>query len=85
MKWVHIYRREFETGQSNIAVTCVLSDGRVELEGDEDLVVQLKQGILIPAEARTLTTEDGEAIDYEAVFYRTPAYSVRPDSDRDIQ
>ncbi len=28
-----------------------------------------------------LTTEDQQAIDYESVFYRTPAYSVRNDSD----
>jgi uncharacterized phage-associated protein len=32
-----------------------------------------------------LTTEDGEAIDYESVFYRTPAYSVRSYDDKDIQ
>ncbi|PIQ89704.1 MAG: XRE family transcriptional regulator [Candidatus Omnitrophica bacterium CG11_big_fil_rev_8_21_14_0_20_42_13] len=31
------------------------------------------------------TTEDGEAIDYESVFYRTPPYSVRDYSDDDIQ
>ena len=24
-----------------------------------------------------LTTEDGETIEYEAVFYRTPPYSVK--------
>ena len=28
-----------------------------------------------------LTTEDGEIIDYEAVFYRTPPYSVRSYSE----
>lgn len=28
-----------------------------------------------------LTTEEGKTIDYEAVFYRTPAYSVRDDDD----
>jgi len=32
-----------------------------------------------------LTTEDGEIIDYEAVFYRTPPYSVRHYSEEDIQ
>jgi len=32
-----------------------------------------------------LTTEDGEIIDYEAVFYRTPLYSVRSYSEEDIQ
>lgn len=32
-----------------------------------------------------LTTEDGEVIDYESVFYRTPAYSVRAYDDEDIQ
>jgi transcriptional regulator with XRE-family HTH domain len=32
-----------------------------------------------------LTTEDGKVIDYESVFYRTPAYSVRPYDDEDIQ
>ncbi len=31
------------------------------------------------------TTEDGETIDYESVFYRTPPYSVRDYSDDDIQ
>jgi len=31
------------------------------------------------------TTEDGETIDYESVFYRTPPYSVREYSDDDIQ
>lgn len=31
------------------------------------------------------TTDDGEAIDYESVFYRTPPYSVRDYSDEDIQ
>lgn len=30
------------------------------------------------------TTEDGEAIDYESVFYRTPPYSVRDYGDEDI-
>ena len=32
-----------------------------------------------------LTTEDGEIIDYESVFYRTPQYSVRSYSGKDIQ
>lgn len=32
-----------------------------------------------------LTTEDGKAIDYESVFYRTPPYSVRSYSGKDIQ
>jgi len=32
-----------------------------------------------------LTTEDGEAIDYESVFYRTPLYSARPYNGEDIQ
>ena len=32
-----------------------------------------------------LTTEDGQVIDYESVFYRTPAYSVRAYDDEDIQ
>ena len=31
-----------------------------------------------------LTTEEGEVIDYESVFYRTPPYSVRDYSDDDI-
>jgi transcriptional regulator with XRE-family HTH domain len=31
------------------------------------------------------TTEEGEVIDYESVFYRTPPYSVRDYSDDDIQ
>ncbi len=31
-----------------------------------------------------LTTEDGEVIDYESVFYRTPEYSVRSYSGEDI-
>ena len=31
------------------------------------------------------TTEEGAAIDYESVFYRTPPYSVRDYSDDDIQ
>ena len=31
------------------------------------------------------TTEEGEVIDYESVFYRTPPYSVRDYSDEDIQ
>jgi transcriptional regulator with XRE-family HTH domain len=30
-------------------------------------------------------TEEGEVIDYESVFYRTPPYSVRDYSDGDIQ
>ncbi|MDR4496395.1 MAG: DUF4065 domain-containing protein [Candidatus Scalindua sp.] len=30
------------------------------------------------------TTEDGEIIEYEAVFYRTPPYSVRNYSEKDI-
>jgi len=30
-------------------------------------------------------TEEGEVIDYESVFYRTPPYSVREYSDDDIQ
>lgn len=30
-------------------------------------------------------TDDGEIIDYESVFYRTPPYSVRDYSDDDIQ
>ena len=30
-----------------------------------------------------LTTENGKAIEYEAVFYRTPAYSVREYDDAD--
>jgi len=30
------------------------------------------------------TTEEGEVIDYESVFYRTPPYSVRDYSDDDI-
>jgi transcriptional regulator with XRE-family HTH domain len=32
-----------------------------------------------------LTTEDGEIIDYESVFYRNAAYSVRSYDDEDIQ
>ncbi|MDD5773677.1 MAG: DUF4065 domain-containing protein [bacterium] len=32
-----------------------------------------------------LTAEDGQVIDYEAVFYRTPDYSVRSNSGKDIQ
>lgn len=32
-----------------------------------------------------LTTNDGEIIDYESVFYRTPEYSVRSYSEEDIQ
>lgn len=32
-----------------------------------------------------LTTEDGEVIEYESVFYRTPAYSVRSYNEEDIQ
>jgi len=32
-----------------------------------------------------LTTEDGEIIDYEAVFYRTVPYSARTYSEKDIQ
>ena len=32
-----------------------------------------------------LTTEDGKVIDYESVFYRTPPYSVRSYSGKDIQ
>lgn len=32
-----------------------------------------------------LTTEDGNPIDYESVFYRTPLYSVRSYDDKDIQ
>jgi transcriptional regulator with XRE-family HTH domain len=32
-----------------------------------------------------LTTEDGEIIDYESVFYRTPEYSVRTYSEEGIQ
>ena len=33
-----------------------------------------------------LVTEDGEIIDYESVFYRTPPYSVRQYSEKeDIQ
>lgn len=32
-----------------------------------------------------LTTEDGEIIDYEAVFYRTPPYSVSPDNEENVQ
>jgi len=31
------------------------------------------------------TTEEGEIIDYESVFYRTPPYSVRDYSDKDLQ
>ena len=30
-----------------------------------------------------LTTEDGEIIDYESVFYRTPPYSVRNYNEED--
>ncbi len=32
-----------------------------------------------------LTTEDGEIIEYESVFYRNPAYSVRSYNEEDIQ
>jgi len=32
-----------------------------------------------------MTTEDGKIIDYESVFYRTPAYSVRSYDDENIQ
>ena len=32
-----------------------------------------------------LTTEDGKIIEYESVFYRTPAYSVRSYDEKDIQ
>lgn len=32
-----------------------------------------------------LTTKNGKVIDYEAVFYRTPTYSVRPYGGEDIQ
>ena len=32
-----------------------------------------------------LITEDGEIIDYESVFYRTPPYSVRHYNEEDIQ
>lgn len=32
-----------------------------------------------------LTTEDGEIMDYESVFYRTPEYSIRSYSEEDIQ
>ena len=32
-----------------------------------------------------LTTEEGKIIDYESVFYRTPPYSVRHYSEKDIQ
>jgi uncharacterized phage-associated protein len=31
------------------------------------------------------TTEDGEVIDYESVFYRTPPYSVRNYSEKNLQ
>lgn len=31
-----------------------------------------------------LTTDDGEVIEYESVFYRTPAYSVRSYADNEI-
>ncbi len=30
-----------------------------------------------------LTTEEGEIIEYEAVFYRTPEYSVRGSNEED--
>ena len=36
-------------------------------------------------DAPWLTTDDGEIIDYESVFYRTPEYSVRAYSEEDIQ
>ena len=32
-----------------------------------------------------LTTDEGQAIDYESVFYRTPAYSVRSYSDEESE
>jgi len=32
-----------------------------------------------------LTAEDGEIIDYESVFYRTPPYSVRSYREKDLQ
>ena len=32
-----------------------------------------------------LTAEDGQVIDYESVFYRTPPYSVRSYSEEDIR
>ncbi len=32
-----------------------------------------------------LTTENGKVIDYESVFYRTPAYSTRSYNEKDIQ
>ncbi|GAH70620.1 unnamed protein product, partial [marine sediment metagenome] len=32
-----------------------------------------------------LTTEDGKVIEYESVFYRTPAYSVRAYDEENIQ
>jgi len=32
-----------------------------------------------------LTTEDGKVIEYESVFYRTPAYSVRSYDEQNIQ
>jgi transcriptional regulator with XRE-family HTH domain len=32
-----------------------------------------------------LTTEDGEVIDYESVFYRTPVYSARSQDEESIQ
>lgn len=32
-----------------------------------------------------LTTENGKAIEYESVFYRTPEYSARPYNEEDLQ
>ena len=60
MKWVHIYKREFGSGQAKIAVTCVLRDGAIEMQGDEQIIARLKTGILVPSAGRELTPNDGE-------------------------
>lgn len=62
MKWVHLYQRDFGSGQASIVATCVLSeDGQVQISGsDKDLMARLQRGVLIPAEDRVVVPRDAE-------------------------
>jgi hypothetical protein len=61
MKWVHIYKRDLGALTAKIIVTCILTpDGRVQMTGDQDMITRLRRGVLIPAESRLVTLEDGE-------------------------
>jgi len=70
--------------------------GKINVNGNEQKLIDDVLNVLSDMNATQIseyshndvpwqTTEEGEIINYESVFYRTPPYSVRDYSDEDIQ